>query len=85
MDEVAETAERIQGQRRQFERSRIEMMRGYAELHDCRREYLLNYFGEEMDDPCSFCDNCEVGPKASEGLNERTDALRARVEDAVIP
>ena len=66
MDEVAETAERIQGQRRQFERSRIEMMRGYAELHDCRREYLLNYFGEEMDDPCGFCDNCEVGISVKE-------------------
>jgi hypothetical protein len=23
---------------------RAEMMRGYAEVRDCRREYLLNYF-----------------------------------------
>lgn len=66
LDKVVETAERMQGQRRQFERSRIEMMRGYAELHDCRRQYLLNYFGEEMDDPCSFCDNCEAGISVKE-------------------
>jgi len=29
-----------------FDRSRIEMVRGYAELRDCRRRYLLNYFGD---------------------------------------
>jgi hypothetical protein len=36
-------------------------------------------------DFCQPCDNCEVGPKASEGLDEGTDALRAGVKDAVIP
>jgi ATP-dependent DNA helicase RecQ len=44
-----------------FDRSRIEMMRGYAELRDCRRRYLLNYFGEEVDEPCGYCDNCKAG------------------------
>ncbi len=34
---------------RQFEQSRIEMMRGYAEVLDCWREYLLNYFGEPFE------------------------------------
>lgn len=45
--------------RRQYERSRVEMMRGYAELGDaCRREYILNYFGEEYErDRCGLCDN----------------------------
>jgi ATP-dependent DNA helicase RecQ len=37
------------------------MMRGYAELQDCRRQYLLNYFGESLDEPCGFCDNCKAG------------------------
>lgn len=44
-----------------FDRSRIEMMRGYAELRDCRRRYLLNYFGEEIEAPCGNCDNCKAG------------------------
>jgi ATP-dependent DNA helicase RecQ len=32
--------------RRETVRSRIEMMRGYAETTDCRRRFLLGYFGE---------------------------------------
>jgi ATP-dependent DNA helicase RecQ len=44
--------------RRAYERSRLEMMRAYAELRDCRRRYLLNYFGEEPD--WQRCDNCDV-------------------------
>jgi ATP-dependent DNA helicase RecQ len=61
IDEVTEAATMQKEHQRQFEQSRIEMMRGYAELHDCRREYLLNYFGEPFDAPCGFCDNCEAG------------------------
>lgn len=42
-------------------RSRLEMIRNYAELQDCRREYLLNYFGESLNKKCGFCDNCQAG------------------------
>ncbi|MBC8122265.1 MAG: ATP-dependent DNA helicase RecQ, partial [Gemmatimonadaceae bacterium] len=38
--EAAEAAARAQEHRRQYERSRLEMMCGYAEVRDCRREYL---------------------------------------------
>lgn len=41
--------------------SQLEMMRGYAELRNCRREYLLNYFGEQFTSPCDNCDNCLRG------------------------
>ena len=50
-----------QDDRREFERSRLAMIRGYAELRDCRRGYLLNYFGEAFEPPCSNCDNCDAG------------------------
>jgi ATP-dependent DNA helicase RecQ len=42
-------------------RSRIEMMRGYAETTGCRRQYLLGYFGEQLTHPCRNCDTCEAG------------------------
>jgi ATP-dependent DNA helicase RecQ len=42
-------------------RSRIEMMRGYAETTRCRRQYLLGYFGEHLARPCGNCDTCEAG------------------------
>ncbi len=58
---AAREAVRAQDRHAEWERSRVEMMRGYAELRDCRREYLLNYFGEEFEAPCGRCDNCEAG------------------------
>jgi ATP-dependent DNA helicase RecQ len=42
-------------------RSRIDMMRGYADTLACRRQFLLGYFGEELPEPCGNCDTCESG------------------------
>jgi ATP-dependent DNA helicase RecQ len=64
---AAEAVEREQ-KRRRVEQSRIEMMRGYAEVRDCRRKFILNYLGESYDEPCGFCDNCEAGIQVEEGV-----------------
>jgi ATP-dependent DNA helicase RecQ len=45
----------------QTDRSRNEMMRGYAETIGCRRQFLLGYFGEKLDQPCGNCDTCDSG------------------------
>ena len=66
IEEVATAAIEAQESWQQFERSRLEMMRGYAEVRDCRREYLLNYFGEQFDAPCNYCDNCKAGVTVAE-------------------
>lgn len=58
---VANAAIATQEKWQQFERSRLEMMRGYAEVRDCRRTYLLNYFGEGVEQSCGFCDRCKSG------------------------
>jgi ATP-dependent DNA helicase RecQ len=46
---------------RDLQRSRIEMIRGYAETLECRRQVLLAYFGEDLDEPCGSCDTCADG------------------------
>jgi ATP-dependent DNA helicase RecQ len=46
---------------RRIERSRVEMLRAYAESRACRRRHLLGYFGEVVEEPCGNCDNCRSG------------------------
>ncbi len=68
MTRVVEVAETL----RRLNRSRIEMMRGYAETRSCRRQFLLGYFGEELDQPCGNCDTCTSG-SATEHTSATTD------------
>ncbi|MEL6939032.1 MAG: RecQ family zinc-binding domain-containing protein [Cyanobacteria bacterium J06598_1] len=48
-----------QQRRKQFERSRLDMIRGYAETESCRREYVLSYFGETLSEGWDGCDRCD--------------------------
>ena len=80
LDEVTEGAAEAQENRRAFERSRLEMMRGYADMRDCRREYLLSYFGETLPAPCQNCDNCDEGLVAVETTREHPFPLQSLVE-----
>jgi ATP-dependent DNA helicase RecQ len=41
----------------EVERSRLTMMRNYAEYAGCRRSFLLTYFGQDFPDFCGNCDN----------------------------
>jgi ATP-dependent DNA helicase RecQ len=41
----------------EVERSRLTMMRHYAEHPGCRRSFLLTYFGQDYPGPCGNCDN----------------------------
>lgn len=46
-------------QRRQREERRLQRMQGYAYTEECRRGYVLRYFGDpEAMDSCDGCDNC---------------------------
>jgi ATP-dependent DNA helicase RecQ len=50
----------------EVERTRLTMMRRYAEHTGCRRSFLLTYFGQDYRGPCGNCDNdlapAEAGP-----------------------
>ncbi|PFG38918.1 ATP-dependent DNA helicase RecQ [Georgenia soli] len=67
---VAEVVELTESRER-IERSRVEMVRGYAETQGCRRQFLLGYFGEPHEGSCGACDVClddggiDLGPSAS--------------------
>jgi ATP-dependent DNA helicase RecQ len=61
VDDAAEKAAAAQHSRKEYERTRVEMVRGYAETAGCRRAYILSYFGEEFAPPCGNCDNCDAG------------------------
>ena len=74
MRAAAEEAEK----RRVFDRSRVDMMRGYAEADGCRREFVLSYFGEPFSPPCGNCDNCEAGRGEAAG-GDRPFEVGARV------
>ena len=59
--QVVERAVELAEARQRMDRSRIEMIRRYAETHGCRRQFLLGYFGEDLPEPCGNCDNCTDG------------------------
>jgi ATP-dependent DNA helicase RecQ len=80
VDEVTESAAEAQENRRAFERSRLEMMRGYADMRDCRREYLLSYFGESLPGPCQNCDNCDEGLVTADTTHDHPFPLQSVVE-----
>ncbi|MGN6607242.1 MAG: RecQ family ATP-dependent DNA helicase [Jatrophihabitans sp.] len=67
-------------QHQQLIRSRIEMMRGYAETPGCRRQFLLGYFGEQLPHPCGNCDTCDAGLAEDDSVDDpqypRNSAVR---------
>jgi ATP-dependent DNA helicase RecQ len=48
----------------EVERTRLTMMRRYAEHPGCRRSFLLTYFGQDYPGPCGNCDNDLEHPEA---------------------
>jgi ATP-dependent DNA helicase RecQ len=71
--------------RQRLERSRVEMMRGYAETTGCRRQFLLGYFGEVFDPPCAACDGCRTGDAAATESAHAVAAESAAGEEAAFP
>ena len=52
----------------EVERSRIEMMRRYAEHTGCRRSFLLSYFGQDYPGRCGACDNDRAASPTDRGV-----------------
>ncbi|GGI93033.1 DNA helicase RecQ [Halopseudomonas pertucinogena] len=43
---------------KRIERHKLDAMLALCELTSCRRQSLLAYFGENLEQPCGHCDNC---------------------------
>jgi ATP-dependent DNA helicase RecQ len=71
--EAIDDAALAEEQRESFDRSRVEMMRSYAEHDGCRRAFILGYFGEDYDPPCGNCDVCEQGGEPQDA--DRTEGM----------
>ena len=45
-------------ERKRLEARKLDAMLGFCELTTCRRQTLLGYFGDQLENPCGNCDNC---------------------------
>ena len=54
---------------------KIDALLGYCEVSSCRRQVLLNYFGETLAEPCGNCDNCLNPPLTWDGTSAARKAL----------
>jgi ATP-dependent DNA helicase RecQ len=54
---------------------KIDALLGYCEVSSCRRQVLLNYFGETLEEPCGNCDNCLNPPLTWDGTSAARKAL----------
>lgn len=45
-------------QRKWIEQRKLDAILGFCETTACRRQVLLNYFGETLSQPCGNCDTC---------------------------
>ncbi|MDW1823169.1 ATP-dependent DNA helicase RecQ [Vibrio sp. Vb1018] len=67
--------EKDAGPQKQVETHKLNAMSAFAEAQTCRRQVLLNYFGEYREKPCGNCDICLDPPKHFDATEEARKAL----------
>jgi ATP-dependent DNA helicase RecQ len=60
---------------KRVEQQRLSAMLGYCETTECRRQVLLNYFGEDLPQPCGNCDTCLEPVETWDGTEVARKAL----------
>lgn len=56
---------------------KLEAVLGYCETTACRRQVLLRYFGETLEEPCGNCGTCREAPETWDGTVAAQKALSA--------
>lgn len=67
--------EKDDGPQKLVETHKLNAMSAFAEAQTCRRQVLLNYFGEYREKPCGNCDICLDPPKHFDATEEARKAL----------
>ncbi|WP_373929921.1 ATP-dependent DNA helicase RecQ [Vibrio cyclitrophicus] len=67
--------EKEEGPQKQVEMHKLNAMNAFAEAQTCRRQVLLNYFGEYREKQCGNCDICLDPPKHFDATQEAQKAL----------
>ena len=60
---------------KRHEHQRLEAMLGLCEVTHCRRQALLHYFGENLEQPCGNCDTCLNPPQTFDATKASQKAL----------
>ena len=62
-------------ERKRLERQKLDALLGFCESTRCRRQTLLEYFGEDYPGRCGNCDNCLEPPQTWDGTTAAQKAL----------
>ncbi|KGI77289.1 ATP-dependent DNA helicase RecQ [Oleiagrimonas soli] len=62
-------------ERKRLERAKLDALLAFAETTRCRRQHLLGYFGETLEQPCGNCDNCLEPPPTWDATEAAQKAL----------
>jgi superfamily II DNA helicase RecQ len=66
-----ETGQASDTQKR-IEHQKLNALLGLCEAVTCRRQIILDYFGDNASLPCGNCDNCKNKPESFDGIKPRS-------------
>ncbi len=62
---------------KRVEQDKLDQLLNYCESMRCRRQIVLEYFGESLDEPCGNCDTCLLPVETWDGTVQAQKALSA--------
>jgi ATP-dependent DNA helicase RecQ len=63
--------------RKRHDRQKLDALLGWCEVTECRRQSLLAYFGDELNEGCGNCDVCLTPPEVFDGTEVARKILSA--------
>lgn len=64
---------------KRIEAGKLDALMAYCETAQCRRQVLLAYFGEQLDQPCGNCDICDQPPRTWDATVAAQKVLSAAI------